>query len=152
MNVYIYTDASFSKNHSLGVIGYMIFGENEPQVPLTILEIKESNNIRAEIRGAILALGAAPKSSHVTLYTDCQTVTGLLDRREKLEKTNFISGAKGTPLANADLYKEFYKIYDQIRPNIIWVKGHTSNKDSIIKKNFSLVDKAVRRALREAID
>ncbi|MES2769898.1 MAG: RNase H family protein [Bdellovibrionota bacterium] len=145
MKLDIYTDASFSKTHGLAVIGYMISDK------LTILEIKESNNIRAEIRGVITALSAAPKSASVTLYTDCQTVAGLIGRRDKLEKTNFISQAKQTPLANADLYKEFYKIYDQLHPEIIWVKGHTSSKDTKIKKNFSTVDKEVRKALRLAL-
>ena len=145
MKLDIYTDASFSKTHGLAVIGYMISDK------LTILEIKESNNIRAEIRGVITALNAAPKSASVTLYTDCQTVTELIGRRDKLEKTNFISQTKQTPLANADLYKEFYKIYDQLHPEIIWVKGHTSSKDTKIKKNFSTVDKEVRKALRLAI-
>ncbi len=149
MKLDIYTDASFSKTHGLAVIGYMISDK------LTIREIKESNNIRAEIRGVIAslsaALSAAPKSASVTLYTDCQTVAGLISRRDKLEKTNFISQAKQTPLANADLYKEFYKIYDQLHPEIIWVKGHTSSKDTKIKKNFSTVDKEVRKALRLAL-
>jgi ribonuclease HI len=149
MKVDIYTDASFSKALGLGIIGYLMFA---PEKTFTILKIKESNNIRAEIKGVIAALSAAPKLSQVTLYTDCQTVTGLLDRREKLEKTNFISQTKLAPLANADLYKEFYKIYDQVQPKIIWIKGHIANKDSDIKKNFSFVDKEVRRSLREAID
>jgi len=99
----------------------------------------------------IVALTAAQKSESLNVYTDCQTVTGLIDRRDKLEKTNFISQTKQTPLANADLLKEFYKIYDQLHPEIIWVKGHTSSKDTKIKKNFSTVDKEVRKALRLAL-
>lgn len=118
-------------------------------------EIKEDNNIRAELRGVLLALELCRtdfKDSHVVLYTDCQTVCGLLDRRERLEAGQFVSKAKNKTLANADLYKEFYKLYDLIQPEIVWVKGHTEKqKANLIDKNFSVLDKAVRQKLRQRV-
>ena len=77
--IHIYTDASFSKPHELAVIGHALFEsthEHETkaisEVKLHIRLIKESNNIRAELRGAIEALRACPKGAIVLLYTDAK--------------------------------------------------------------------------------
>ena len=163
--VYIYTDASFSKAHELGIIGYASFsGTTQHEsvsiadLGLNISEIKEGNNIRAELRGAITALRSCPKCERVILYTDCQNIINLPSRREKLESTNFISQSKNHPLANADLYREFYTLFDQYNPELFWIKGHTSAANysteinlNRIQKNFSYLDKEVRRFLREYI-
>jgi ribonuclease HI len=153
--VYIYTDASFSKNHGLAVIGYMIFRsakEHEEalwtEIKPVFHEIEETGNIRAEIRGALAALEKCPTGVKVTLYTDCQAVVGLPFRREKLESAGFISKSKHRELANADLYRKFYALYDRCRPEIVWVKGHSSKRLDRIQKNFSYLDKEVRKNLR----
>lgn len=155
--IYIYTDASFSKQLQIGVLGFVIFkGDHEhntletKSIKIHIKKIQESNNIRAEIVGALWALEACPTDSKVIMYSDCQTLSGLLKRREKLEKTKFISQSKNQPLANTDLYKKFYQVFDLIKPELVWVKGHSPDKNrSRIEKNFSYVDKHVRKVLRE---
>jgi ribonuclease HI len=156
--IYIYTDASFSKSHEVAVIGYAIFNSTEEhesvplaKLKLNISQIQENNNIRAEITGALMALRSCPKNKMVFLYSDCQTTCNLLSRREKLERTNYISQSKNQILANADLYQEFYRLYDLIRPEIQWVKGHSKNKLTQIEKNFSHLDKEVRKYLRKTI-
>jgi ribonuclease HI len=160
--IFIYSDASFCRRSQLAVLGCLIF-KNKKQheescredFPIRLTEIKETNNIRAEIRGAIkaLELGLSEKSSQIVLYTDCQTVSGLIARREKLEKSQFISKSKNKLLANADLYKEFYKIYDVLKPQILWLKGHTAqSKAGPVETRFSFLDKAVRRRLRDLLE
>jgi ribonuclease HI len=156
--IYIYTDASFSKPHNLAVIGYAIFDSTRQHetvpisdIQINIFKIEEKNNIRAEISGALVALKASPKNKKIVLYSDCQTTCGLLSRREKLESTDFISQSKGEALANADLYKEFYKLYDLTEPELHWVKGHSKNKLTRVEKNFSYLDKEVRSFLRKTI-
>ncbi len=170
--IYIYTDASFSNTHKLAVIGYARFGSSYDHdtiafadTKLQIHVINEKNNIRAELRGAIMALAesfpealkgslkaGAKKDITVVLYTDCRAVVDLPSRREKLEHTEYISQSKGTPLANADLYREFFLIFDQLQLELIWVKGHCPGKDqSKTEKNFSYLDKKVRGKLREVI-
>lgn len=156
---YIYTDASFSKLHNLGIIGYGVFNSTSQhnsmtlsELDLTILEIKETNNIRTELISAITALKSIKNKGNVVLYTDCQNIINLQRRREKLEKTNFISQSKNLPLANTDLYLEFYKIYDLIKPEVFWIKGHAPKLGAdLIQRNFSFLDKAVRKKLREII-
>ncbi|MBY0386043.1 hypothetical protein K2X05_12870 [bacterium] len=153
INFYIYSDASYDKQTQIAILGYLFFKTGKEQIELT--EIKETNNIRAELRGVLLALQTClltAKGLKVVLYTDCQTVSGLLERRQRLEHSAFISKSKKKPLANADLYKEFYKIYDLIQPEIVWVQGHTNKqKASLIEKNFSTLDKAVRQRLRQKL-
>jgi ribonuclease HI len=153
--VYVYCDASFSKSHGVAVIGYSVFRTQTEHdnvllqdKEIVFCEIEETNNIRAEIRGALAALEGCPSAGKIFLYTDCQTVVDLPRRREKLERTNFISETKGRELTNTELYRKFYKLYDRARPEIVWIKGHTSKKVTNSQKNFSFLDKAVRKKLR----
>ena len=90
-------------------------------------------------------------NTFIEVYTDCQNIIGLENRREKLEKNDYKSG-KGKLMNNHDLYKKFYKFFDKTNLVFIKVKGHkkTSLKDEI-DNIFNLVDKASRNALREDI-
>ncbi len=149
--LFIYVDASYSREAQLAVLGFF----TTEQSPV-FLEVTETNNIRAELRGVIWALESCLKEQgaiQVVLYTDCQTVSGLLQRRARLEASQFLSKSKNKPLANMDLYKEFYKIYDLIQPKVVWVRGHTSRSmASQVEKNFSTLDKMVRQRLRQRLD
>ncbi len=167
---YIYTDASFSHLQSFGVSGFLIFDsqdsheKSQPAKPgLRTHFFKESNNIRAEIVGALYALqifieerkkdGQKFESFETHLYSDCQTLTNLLERREKLKATNYISARTKTELINTDLYKKFFAVYDELKPSIHWVKGHSKKATkTLTEKNFELVDKQVRKELRATVD
>ncbi len=164
--IFIYTDASFNASLALAVSGYLFFGSETAHATSEVVEsniqtrsFKVKNNIRAEIMGANYILKKlndemkleeiSLKSIEINLYSDCRTLTDLLRRRDKLQASNFISGKKKTELANADLYKEFYVLYDLIKPQIIWVKGHSRNAgQSIEQKNFQIIDQKVRKELR----
>lgn len=154
--IYLYTDASFSKAHELAVIGYSQFAgskahDSEPLEKrlITCEQITERNNIRAEIRAALLALSSCPDGATVLLYSDCQNIIGLPSRREKLEKQKYISQSKGQVLANADLYIQFYQHLDRLNVELIWVKGHSRIKTrDRIQSIFSVLDKEVREKLR----
>lgn len=167
-NYIIYTDASFCHKRRVCVSGFFIFNNFEEHQSgfistslVRTVKFEERNNIRGELRGVIYALEALEKTLQkkisaksqkdlaITLYTDCQAVLKLLFRREKLESTHYRSNRKKTVLPNADIYKIFFSIYDRLQPKIIWVKGHSPSKDqNIVEKNFSFIDKAVRKELR----
>ena len=161
--IYLYTDASFSQSRKLAIIGYGIFQskEDHDKYPLSekvihSLQIKESNNIRAEVQGALWALQRCladfQPEKKIILYTDCQTTCKLPARRKKLEALNFMSQSKHKTLANADLYQEFYKIYDILKPEVIWVKGHTPSKNqTMLQKNFAFLDSELRNVLRAVV-
>lgn len=159
---FIYADASYSKQAQKAILGYFIFDsvDQHNRVPATQLkpvltEVIEANNIRAELRGVIWALTSFTKtlrSANVVLYTDCQTVSGLIRRRENLEACQFVSKSKNQPLRNTDLYKEFYKIYDVVQPQVVWVRGHSPQATaSLVEANFAVLDRAVRHHLRQRV-
>ncbi len=156
-NIYIYSDASFDKESQQAIIGFALFQSEleHNTVSLTdlnptLIQISESNNIRAELRSAIASLKSCVKTGHVTLITDCQTISDLPDRRQKLEQNNFISHSKQTFLNNKDLYQQFYQVFDQLQPKLVRVKGHTkAGIQTQIDKNFSQLDKLVRHRLRK---
>jgi ribonuclease HI len=164
--IFIYIDASFHHSLALAVAGCLLF-DNEASntsgsftdANIETFSFKVKNNIRAEIMGAnyflkkindeIILKHIDLKNIEINLYSDCQTLTELLRRRDKLLAVNFVSGKKKTELANADLYKEFYAIYDLLKPQINWVKGHSPSKGQSIKqKNFQIIDQKVRKELR----
>ncbi len=163
---FIYTDASFNLTKGLAVSGFLFFetesAHNKSEYlssNIETLQFNTTNNIRAELIGALHCLQKINnevsrsnidiKYIEINLYSDCQTLTNLLKRRENLIKKNFISDQKKTELANADLYKEFYKIYDVLKPNIYWVKGHSkAENQNIFQKNFQIIDQIVRKELR----
>jgi ribonuclease HI len=93
---YIFTDASFDKKSKIAVIGFcklknLTLIPVQEKVNIVLEAITESNNIRAEIQSALMAIASCPKGTRITLYTDCQTICELPRRREKLEAQNFIS-------------------------------------------------------------
>ena len=85
------------------------------------------------------------------VYTDCQNIIGLQDRRDGFERKNYMT-SKGKLINNYELYKAFFKRVDILDCEFIKVKGHkkASAKDEI-DEIFTLVDRATRRALREDI-
>lgn len=165
----VYSDASFNGQLQLAVSGVLILDDAEINSPSSdcerlvhIQQFKEINNIRAELRGILFAfeeinrrLGEiripASKYIKINLYTDCQTVSNLLERRARLESLNF-KNKKNVTLANADLYKVFYQYNDQFNSNIIWLKGHVSVARRAQNNHyFGLVDKMVRCRLRASL-
>jgi len=160
----LFSDASFSKEHGLAVLGSGFMSDSESerengspenfetafQVGLTT--ISEKNNIRAEIRAALFGLSRCSQGSKVILYTDCKAVSELPGRRKNLEGKNFRSLSKNDSLANADLYKGFFKVFDALDLEIVWVKGHSkSHQRSATEHIFSKLDTAVRRELRKTV-
>ncbi len=165
---YIYTDGSFNNRTQLGVMGFMIFDNSQEheseEISSALIQtytIKEESNIRVELQSALLALehiencvvdSNRPENQYgnINLYTDCATIMNLSKRREKLETSQFITKSKNEPLKNADLYRRFFKLYDKLLPAIHWIRGHSpKRKKDFIERNFSFLDKLVRKKLRQ---
>jgi len=86
---------------------------------------------------------------NIIVYTDCQNILGLENRREKLE-TNEYKTSSGKILKNHLLYKQFYQKIDEVNCTFIKVKGHKpSDEKDMIDKLFTLVDKGSRNVLRD---
>jgi ribonuclease HI len=154
--IYIYSDASFSKPSGTGIIGFACIAGEDTHLKtflttddIQIEKIKETNNIRCEIKSAIHAIESRKQSDRVILFTDCESIVNLPTRRQKLEKMQF-KNKRGQILKNADLYVKFFSLMDKFHIEIRWIKGHTPEAgQDHIHKNFSVVDQAVRKKLRE---
>ena len=91
------------------------------------------------------------KSCKIIVYTDCQNIIGLKDRRERFEKNNYMT-SKGSVIKNHELYKAFFKRVDILDCEFIKVKGHKkSSEKNKIDEIFTIVDKASRNALRKMV-
>jgi len=165
----IFTDASFNPRTRTGISGYLLLLVSKGSsitkdislLPVKTKLFRKTNCTRLELTSIILALDASKKLTRnkvseqaghleITVYTDCKTAYDLPSRRIRLEKRNFKSMRTRKPLANADLYLKFFKLFDELRPSIIWVKGHKSAKSrDHIDMIFSHVDRTTRRILRE---
>jgi ribonuclease HI len=86
--------------------------------------------------------------SKVIVYTDSQNIMGLQERRDRFEQNDYCS-KKNKRLLNYELYREFYRMTDQLDCEFVKVRGHqVSNQKDEFDRLFTLVDRASRSALR----
>jgi len=112
----------------------------------------DTSSTKLEVQTMLWALKDIPLSNEeIIIYTDCQNIIGLPNRRKRFETNNYLT-KKGKLIANHELYKEFYKLTDNLNYKLIKVKGHkeSSQKDDI-DRIFTLVDKASRDKLRNEL-
>lgn len=115
----------------------------------------EKNNVRIEFKSIILSLEYLNSNSidkNINIYTDSASIINLTSRRSYLEANSFFSRKNKTILPNADIYREFFNLYDKLKPNLIWIKGHSpKEKQTFSHKNFSYIDKLIRKKLRDEL-
>ena len=151
----LFTDSSVNPQEKIGFGSFLILDENEISFEEMKKNIKtkrfeNTSSTKLELQTLLWSLEKiVDKNAIIEIYTDCQNIIGLEDRREKLERNNFHSSSEKL-INNHDLYKEFFKKIDELNLCFIKVKGHkkSSLKDKI-DMIFNLVDKASRSALRE---
>ena len=151
----LFTDSSVNPQEKIGFGSFLILDENEISFEEMKKNIKtkrfeNTSSTKLELQTLLWSLEKiVDKNAIIEIYTDCQNIIGLEDRREKLERNNFHSSSEKL-INNHDLYKEFFKKIDELNLCFIKVKGHKKNslKDEI-DMIFNLVDKASRSALRE---
>lgn len=172
----IFVDASYSPERRLGVGGFFCIANcpDDALVNKNIVKelyspdavktriVEQTTNTRLELQTLLWVLeslkldnGNTPSGEMgpVTIYTDCRTAVDLLRRRERLENIHYLSKRKGTILGNADIYKSIFTLYDELSPKLIWIKGHTLEKDRVgVQRIFSEVDRFVRNLLRNHIN
>ncbi len=154
----IFSDASFNPKTRTGICGYLLLLDLVDTIDIRTLPIKtklykNTNCTRLEVTSIILALNAAKRMGadcDITLYTDCKTACELPSRRGRLEERDFKSRKTGALLSNADLYLKFFKLFDELTPQIVWIKGHKRSGEKVLTdKIFSHIDKTTRKLLRE---
>lgn len=150
----LFTDSSVNPQEKIGFGSFLILEEKEISFEdmkknIKIKRFENTSSTKLELQTLLWSLEEINENIIIEVYTDCQNIIGLQDRREKLEKNNFHSSS-GKLMNNHELYKEFFKKVDELNLTFIKVKGHKKNslKDEI-DTIFNLVDKASRSALRE---
>jgi ribonuclease HI len=151
----LFTDSSVNPQEKIGFGSFLILEEKEisfedMKKDIKIKRFENTSSTKLELQTFLWALDEInDKNIIIEVYTDCQNIIGLQDRREKLEKNNFHSSSRKL-MNNHELYKEFFEKIEELNLTFIKVKGHKKNslKDEI-DTIFNLVDKASRNALRE---
>ena len=151
----LFTDSSVNPQEKIGFGAFLFLDEKnisleEMRKNIKIKRFENTSSTKLELQTFLWALNEInDKDIIIEVYTDCQNIIGLQDRRKKLEKNNFHSLA-GKLMNNHELYKKFFEKIDELNLTFIKVKGHKKNslKDEI-DTIFNLVDKASRNALRE---
>ena len=151
----LFTDSSVNPQEKIGFGSFLILEEKkisfeDMKKDIKIKRFENTSSTKLELQTFLWALDEInDKNIIIEVYTDCQNIIGLQDRREKLEKNNFYSSS-GKLMNNHQLYKDFFEKTDELNLTFIKVKGHKKNslKDEI-DTIFNLVDKASRSALRE---
>lgn len=150
----LFCDGSVNPQRKIGFGAYFIFDAKLTNQNIKIQRFEKTSSTKLELEILICAFDNFKYTNEeIIIYTDCQNILSLIERREKLESNNYKTST-GKIVKNHELYKKFYKKIDRINKNskciFKKVKGHkkSSQKDDI-DKLFNLVDKASRKALRE---
>jgi len=155
--IYLFTDGSVNPQSGIGFGAYLLLEKkdflcSELEKEIKINKFDDTSSTKLELETLLWALDEVNlKDFKIVVYTDCQNIIGLKDRRDRFEKNNYMT-AKGKVIKNHELYKDFYKKLDTLDCEFIKVKGHkkTSVKNEI-DEIFTLVDRATRKALRKTI-
>ncbi|EHP31284.1 hypothetical protein SMGD1_2762 [Sulfurimonas gotlandica GD1] len=156
--LYLFTDASVNPQAKIGFGAYILLDEEKissamfSKDDVKSRKFENTSSTKLELETLLWALNDIPlQNNKIIIFTDCQNIIGLNDRRERFEKNNYLT-SKNKLIKNHELYKEFFKITDTADCDLIKVKGHKKHKDKdMIDNIFTLVDKASRDALREAV-
>ena len=155
---HIFTDGSVNSKLKIGYGGYLVVSDfaqpiNTLQDAVKLKRFEQTSSTKLELQTVLWALNeivlAEGRELAISVYTDCQNIIGLPDRRARLEENDYFS-SKNKRLNNYELYQEFYQLTSELNCEFIKVLGHqASSKKEGIDRLFELVDRASRRALRE---
>ena len=152
--IYLFTDGSVNPQRKTGFGAYLLLEEKdsfygELENKIKIKKFDNTSSTKLELETLLWALNdMSLKSFKITVYTDCQNIIGLKERRGRFEKNNYMT-AKGSVIKNHELYKDFFKRLDILDCEFIKVKGHKkASVKNEIDEIFTLVDRATRKALR----
>ena len=136
----LFTDSSLGPYNKIGFGAYLILNdENESLEELNehikIKRFENTSSSKLELQTLLWALEEiANNNISIEIYTNCQNIIGLENRRKKLEKNHFYS-TSGKLMKNHDLYKDFYLKLDELSLSFIKV----NERNTLIKlTNYTL--------------
>jgi len=154
--IYLFTDGSVNPQSAIGFGAYLLLDKLDylyaKETKIELKKFTNTSSTKLELETLLWALNDIDLTTlKVLVYTDCQNIIGLQERREKFEKNSYMTG-KGKVIKNHELYKKFFKITDILDCEFIKIKGHKkSSTKNEIDDIFTLVDRATRNALRNSL-
>ena len=150
----LFTDGSVNTQSNIGYGAYLAVSEcglslDSLKARVKVRRFEHTSSTKLELQTLLWALmDIQAVGDKAIVYTDSQNIMDLMGRRERFEQNNYHS-KKNRRLNNYELYKEFFRITDQLNCTFVKVRGHQSStqKDDI-DRLFTLVDRASRNALR----
>lgn len=154
--ILLFTDGSVNTQSNVGCGAYVSVNEGEPldaenHPPVHLKVFEQTSSTKLELQTLLWALEEVKGlGAHIIIHTDSQNIIGLPSRRERFEKSHFLT-KKNTLIGHHLLYQAFYKMMDELECTLVKVKGHklSGDKDEI-DRYFTLVDRASREALRKS--
>ena len=160
-NLALFVDGSVNPKSGIGS-GACLLIEETALVKTTALQLTkafssqiktqrftQTSSTKLELEALLWALSLAPKAATLTIYTDCQNIMRLPQRKQRLMAKKFCN-KKGEKLPLAGLYQLFYEQKNVLTFNLVKLKGHKPQKEkSLLDSVFSLVDNKARIACRE---
>ena len=152
----LFCDGSVNPQKKIGYGAYFLYTDIDTiesvKQKIQTKKFTDTSSTKLELEVLLWALDDIELiDREIIIYTDCQNILGLENRRAKLELNNYKS-AKGKLLNNYMLYQKFYEKVDRLNCTFIKVKGHKpSNEKDNIDDLFTLVDRSSRNSLREKV-
>lgn len=156
----LFTDGSVNPRSNVGYGAYLAVPEDElPEEELSmdclgagvkVKRFEQTSSTKLELQTLLWALSDIQAlGRRVRVYTDSQNIIGLQGRRDRLERNEYRS-KKNKRIRNYRLYREFYRMIDQLSCVFVKIRGHkVSQQKDEMDRLFTLVDRASRNALRK---
>ena len=151
----LFTDGSVNPKLNIGFGAYLLIEESlvysaDLSKKVKVKKFENTSSTKLELQTLLWALTELDDfHSKIIVYTDCQNILGLENRRERFEKNDYLT-KKNKLIANHELYQEFYRMTDKLNCTFVKIKGHkVSHQKDEIDKIFTLVDKISRENLRK---
>jgi ribonuclease HI len=150
----LFTDGSVNARSKIGYGACLTITERGLSLDslrscVKVRRFEDTSSTKLELQVLLWALcDVQALGRKVIIYTDSQNIMGLRGRRDRFENNDYRS-KKNRRLNNHELYREFFRMTDQLDSEFIRVPGHkASHRKNDIDTLFTLVDRASRIALR----
>ena len=127
MKIEVFTDGACSGNPGNGGYGILMRIPSNGYQKTFSQGYKKTTNNRMELLAVIVALENLKSEGHdIHIFTDSKYVS------EAINQKLLIGWAKRgyTKIKNPDLWKRFYPLFNQYKPQLHWVKGHNGHPEN----------------------
>ena len=137
----LFTDSCLDPYNKMGFGVYLILNDENKSLKelkehIKIKRFENTSSTKLELQTLLWALDEiADNNISIEIYTDCQDIIGLENKRKKLEKNHFYS-TSGKLMKNHDLYKDFYLKLDELSLSFIKVK----ERNTLIKLSWHVLE------------